>query len=145
MRKKLFEEQNPAWKGNKVGYLGLHDFVKSRLPKPALCEECHKVPPYDLANKGTYDRDLSHWEWLCRKCHMTKDGRLKKLIEKGTEVSKANKGKKQTQEHIKKRIQKRMTGIKIKCKACPNEFYIPKCRIGIKKYCSRECFNSLFK
>jgi len=39
-----------------------------------------EVPPHDLANKGTYDRKLKNWEWLCRKCHMIKDGRMKKLM-----------------------------------------------------------------
>lgn len=30
-------------------------------------------------------------------------------------------------------------GKNIKCKKCKKEFYIPGCRIGIKKYCSRDC------
>lgn len=71
---------NPMWKGDKVGYCSLHEYVKNRLPKPKLCECCKKVPPRDLANKGIYDRNLKNWEWLCRKCHMTKDGRIKKLV-----------------------------------------------------------------
>ena len=28
---------------------------------------------------GNYNRELSNWEWLCRKYHMTKDGRLEKI------------------------------------------------------------------
>jgi len=72
-------EKNPMWKGDKVGYQALHFWVKRRKPKPELCEECNKKPPYDLANKGIYDRNLENWEWICRKCHMIKDGRLKKF------------------------------------------------------------------
>lgn len=70
-------EKNPNWKGNNVGYAALHEWVKNRLPKPASCENCHAIEPHDLHNRsGKYLRDLSDWEWLCRKCHMKKDGRL---------------------------------------------------------------------
>jgi len=72
-------ENNPMWRGESVGMHQLHTWVKSRIPKPKKCECCKEVPPYDLANKGIYDRNLKNWEWLCRKCHMTKDGRIKKL------------------------------------------------------------------
>ncbi len=67
----------PSWKGDKVGYCGIHEWIRRRYLKPELCECCKKKPPYDLANKsGKYKRDLDDWEWLCRRCHMTKDGRL---------------------------------------------------------------------
>jgi predicted amidophosphoribosyltransferase len=67
------------WKGEKVGMTALHEWIGNRLPKPKVCECCKKDLPRDLANKGTYDRDFMNWEWLCRRCHMTKDGRLKNL------------------------------------------------------------------
>lgn len=66
------------WKGDAVKYNGLHTWVRKHKPKPELCEECKLVPPLDLANKGIYDRDFDNWEYLCRKCHMTKDGRLER-------------------------------------------------------------------
>ena len=48
--------------------------------KPEYCEDCGKVPPRDLANiSQEYKRDINDFEWLCRKCHMTKDGRLNQL------------------------------------------------------------------
>lgn len=86
-RKKLSEfwkgkkmaEINPMWKGENVGYLALHDWIKRRFPKPELCQKCQKNEPYDLANKGIYSRDLNNWEWLCRKCHMESDGRMNNL------------------------------------------------------------------
>lgn len=72
--------KNPKWMGDKVGYSGLHYWVRSRLPKTKLCESCKKFPPHDLANiSQKYKRDLSDWEWLCRKCHMMKDGRLEAM------------------------------------------------------------------
>ena len=75
-------KHNPNWKGSKVGKGGLHAWVRARLPKPKKCKLCGKNPPYDLANKsGKYLRKLSDWMWICRRCHMFSDGRLKKLIE----------------------------------------------------------------
>jgi len=69
-------ERNPQWKGDKVQYTQLHAWVKVRFPKPELCENCKQVPPYDLANRGIYNRDLINWKWLCRKCHMVEDQRM---------------------------------------------------------------------
>jgi hypothetical protein len=73
-------EKNPNWLGDKVGYRGVHKWVRGILPKTDLCQCCGKVPPYDLANKGIYDRSVDNWEWLCRKCHMVKDGRINNLL-----------------------------------------------------------------
>lgn len=73
-------EANPMWKGDEVGYHALHSWVKSRLSKPELCQHCQQNPPIDLANKSNqYKRDLSDWEWLCRKCHIESDGRMNNL------------------------------------------------------------------
>lgn len=73
-------EKNPMWKGDKVGYISLHEWIKNHKVKPKFCEECKKNKPYDLANiSGNYKRDVNDFEWLCRKCHMKKDGRLEKL------------------------------------------------------------------
>lgn len=77
-------EKNAMWKGDQVGMNSLHMYVKKIFPKTILCECCEKVPPMDLANKGIYNRDPKNWESLCRKCHMTKDGRLKNLKQYAT-------------------------------------------------------------
>jgi len=73
-------ESNGMWKGDKVGYTALHEWVAKRLVKPLLCNECGVKPALDLANKGVYDRNVDNWEWLCRKCHMIKDGRMNNLL-----------------------------------------------------------------
>ena len=70
---------NPAAK-LEIGIPRLHARIKKRLPKPELCESCNKQPPYDLSNiSGKYLEDLSDWEWICRRCHMRIDGRMKNL------------------------------------------------------------------
>ena len=75
-------KENSNWKGDKVGYHGIHALIKRYLEKTYLCQDCCKSFSYDLANiSGLYKRDLSDWEWLCRRCHMLKDGRLKQFAE----------------------------------------------------------------
>lgn len=77
LRKSKLEENNPMWKGDNVGFYALHEWIKSRLPKTKLCQICNFKPPYDLANvSGKYLRDLTDWQWLCRKCHMESDKRI---------------------------------------------------------------------
>ncbi len=76
--------KNPMWKED-VGYKSLHEWVNIHKPRPDLCEECRIVPPYDLANKGVYNRNFDNWEYLCRRCHMIKDGRLAKFTGKDGE------------------------------------------------------------
>ena len=68
-------EDNPNWKGDKVGYTALHEFVAKRIQKPELCVRCNSRPVKDLSCNGEYNRDLTNWEWLCRSCHLKKDGR----------------------------------------------------------------------
>jgi hypothetical protein len=71
---------NGAWKGDKVGYKSLHQWVKNNKPKPKLCEDCNKEKPFDLANiSGKYKRDIKDFKWVCRKCHMHQDNRIKNL------------------------------------------------------------------
>jgi hypothetical protein len=73
-------EKNWIWKGDKVGLNALHGWVRRHKPKPDLCEYCKKVPPYDLANiSQEYKRDINDFEWICRKCRMNKDKRIKIL------------------------------------------------------------------
>jgi hypothetical protein len=71
-------EKRPLWKGTTASLNSIHRWVKLRKPKPSFCEDCGKNKPKDLANiSGEYKRDIDDYEWLCRKCHMSKDGRLK--------------------------------------------------------------------
>jgi len=73
-------DKNGMWKDNDVGIKALHAWVRSHLKAPNFCENCNFMPPHDLANvTGKYERDFSNWKYLCRRCHMISDGRLKRF------------------------------------------------------------------
>lgn len=70
-------EKNYAWKGDRVGYVSLHIWVRRNFGKPTHCEKCgiDKIPEgkkrfFDWAIVGTvYTRVRSDWIMLCRSCH----------------------------------------------------------------------------
>ena len=74
----LKEEKSPSWKGEDVGYSGLHKWVALKLGKPKQCELCLKTTlnPYQIhwANKShQYKRELTDWIRLCASCHLAYD------------------------------------------------------------------------
>lgn len=71
-------ENNPTWKGDMVGYGGLHDWVKAHKGKPTTCEHCGLTSTnLEWANKShEYKRDLNDWLRLCRPCHRKYDGKI---------------------------------------------------------------------
>lgn len=72
-------ENNGHWNEN-VGYDGIHTWVKRNLPKPESCEFCGRNVRLEAANiSGKYLRDLTDWKYLCRRCHMLSDGRMRNL------------------------------------------------------------------
>ncbi len=84
-------KHNPNWKDDKVGYSALHQFIKRHKLKPKYCAVCKTGPPYDLANiSGKYLRDLSDWHYICRRCHMLRDGRMANIHRKGLHAGKKN-------------------------------------------------------
>jgi len=71
------ESDNQQWKGDKVGYSGLHRWIYKRLGKPSLCDHCgtDSAKKFEWANKsGLYTRELTDWLRLCTKCHHKYDG-----------------------------------------------------------------------
>lgn len=73
-------EDNPMWKGDSVGYFGLHEWVGRRLGKPKYCDHCNRMdqPKYEWANKShQYLRDVSDWIRLCSSCHYKYDSSFK--------------------------------------------------------------------
>lgn len=114
-----YGKHSHRWKGDNVGIDALHTYIKKYLPKPDKCVSCKKVPPMDLANiSNEYKRDISDWEWLCRKCHMEKDGRIKSLVSNAYRGGAGQKRK------------------EIVCLFCKKQFKLKR-RSG--KYCSSIC------
>ena len=65
----------------KLGYSGLHEWVRRNLGRPETCEHCgikqngHKI---HWANKsGEYKKELSDWLRLCVPCHSKHDRKMK--------------------------------------------------------------------
>ncbi len=75
----FLSQNNHKWKGDKVGYRGLHGWVSRRLGKPNKCEHCGDISKrkYEWANKShKYLRDINDWIRLCVPCHKKYDCRL---------------------------------------------------------------------
>lgn len=69
---KWLAEKNPRWKGDEVGYWGVHHWVTKMLGQPSYCAycQCNDKKYYHWANiSHAYKRDLSDWVRLCVKCH----------------------------------------------------------------------------
>jgi hypothetical protein len=76
------EDKSYKWKGDDVGYRGLHLWVEKHLGKPNKCSHCGKLSDEERemqwANiSGKYLRVITDWIRLCRKCHAVMDGRGK--------------------------------------------------------------------
>lgn len=75
------EEKNSCWKGDKVGYVGLHRWVRRHLGTPKKCENCGKDDftsnrQIHWANKSRkYFRKLDDWIRLCVFCHKAYDSK----------------------------------------------------------------------
>ena len=66
-------EKHWSWKGDKVQYRALHQWVVNNLGQPDTCENCGKKGTghnMHWANKSRlYKRKLTDWVRLCPKCH----------------------------------------------------------------------------
>ena len=72
---RVLGEKNNKWKGNQVGYNGLHSWVKRILGKAERCVDCSSINWVQWANiSGNYKRDLTDWKQLCSVCHRRFDG-----------------------------------------------------------------------
>jgi len=80
------QEEAIGWKGDKVGYDGLHNWIRKYGSPRQWCEHCGELGYWIIsikgikrwsihwANKsGKYKRDLSDWLGLCAKCHKQYD------------------------------------------------------------------------
>lgn len=74
---KYREEDSPHWKGDDIGYPGIHLWIHRVLGKPKICEHCGataKERKLQWANKDhKYRRNLKDWMGLCVPCHKKYD------------------------------------------------------------------------
>ena len=99
--------ENQNWKGDKVGYWGIHDWLKTNYGVAVKCEQCgseKKVQWAKLENKK-YERKRENFWQLCARCHVIYDGtipyvskgrkwsmRMRKKISKATKLGMAKAG-----------------------------------------------------
>lgn len=77
-------ELHHNWKGNEVGYKGLHDWINRNFGKPAICWYCKTISAkkFEWANiSKKYKRDKSDWIRLCASCHDYFDFNIQKSQE----------------------------------------------------------------
>lgn len=85
-RPELSSEKHPGWKGDMAGYSSIHDWVKRRINRSNICEQCGiddkkikqshgtVISYLHLANiSGEYKRQVDDWIFLCPKCHSALD------------------------------------------------------------------------
>lgn len=118
-KNKLIGINNHNWKGDKVSYRSLHEWIRRHKPKSMFCEKCGKVTEkLEVANiSKLYKRDISDFRWLCRSCHSTEDKKVKNF----------------------KGIKEKKKGIMLICLNCNKEYYITNYRIKTSKFCCRNC------
>jgi hypothetical protein len=76
--KKYFPENHPAWKGKKVGYAGLHLWLKRNFGKAIKCKNINcKYPKgkfeWALKKDCEYERKRENFFMLCQSCHKKYD------------------------------------------------------------------------
>jgi hypothetical protein len=74
----MFGKNHPTWKGQEVGYRGLHYWIRRVLGIPLKCKKCGKVrttpKSVQWANKShKYLRNKKDWISLCVPCHRKYD------------------------------------------------------------------------
>ena len=71
--KAMYNEENPAWKGDEASYVAKHQWVTRRLGQPKKCNSCGLNDEnrwYHWANvSGKYQRNINDWIRLCVPCH----------------------------------------------------------------------------
>jgi len=70
----MVAENNPAWRGDRVSYSGLHKWVAYHRPATGVCQVCGGEGYTENANlSGEYHRDLDDFQELCKPCHIAHD------------------------------------------------------------------------
>jgi len=141
----LVNVNHPCWKGDKVGYYGLHRWIRKYKPKSDICEICNRKKKLQLANKDhTYKRDVNDYMWLCSTCHKEYDIQNNNVRREpwctGLKLSKKH-IENLSKSHLGKIPWNKGNGKNLICSICNKEFYIPKNRIKKINYCSAKCYH----
>ena len=76
-RKNKDEKLHSRWKGDDVGYFGVHDWITKHYGQPKQCEVCNindNERKYHWANlSGEYKRDRQDFKRMCVPCHRKYD------------------------------------------------------------------------
>ena len=76
-RPEISGEKHPNWKGDSVGYVGIHIWVRKQKGKPKTCSHCgitNKKRKISWANiDHKYRRNLEDYTSLCYSCHRIYD------------------------------------------------------------------------
>lgn len=69
-KKKIPEHKHSSWKGDGVGYFGVHNWVHKHKGKAKKCIKCGFVGKCQWANVSKqYKRNVNDYISLCPKCH----------------------------------------------------------------------------
>lgn len=83
-------KSNNKWKGNRVGYHALHDWIRDNYGRPTKCENktCPRTSSsYQWSNvSGQYKRHKEDWQQLCASCHKKYDYRPTLFCRNGHEL-----------------------------------------------------------
>lgn len=72
-------DQHPFWKGERVGYRGLHAWLYRAYGRPSKCTVCSTEGKCHWANiDGVYSRERKRWASMCPSCHFKYDWGRKK-------------------------------------------------------------------
>lgn len=81
------ESKNVKWRGDSVGYFGLHTWLKRRKGMATKCSDCGSESHTQWANiSKKYKRDVGDWKPLCAVCHRRFDGITKLTKEQANQV-----------------------------------------------------------
>jgi hypothetical protein len=73
--KPRYGADNNFWKGDKIGYAGIHDWLHNKFGKPVICgnKSCNNKDSswfeYCLLKGKKHERKRENYIILCRKCH----------------------------------------------------------------------------
>jgi len=76
--------KNPNWRGDNVGIIGVHVWLKKYFKKKMICEFCGKIGKTPLSidwaklRNKPYTRDRNNFIELCRSCHKKYDRKDRK-------------------------------------------------------------------